>query len=67
MQRVKGKVQNIVEVNYQHDDNQEGGNGKSINWKIRYKFDDRGNEIEKINFNSGDQMESKYLAFYDEK
>ena len=50
MQRVKGKVKNIVEVNYQHDDNQEGGNGKSINWKIRYKFDDRGNEIEKNQF-----------------
>ncbi len=66
MQKVKGKVKSLTEINHLLSEDYEAQPESKTNWKIIYKFDHKGNEIERISYTRDDQLDARYLSVYDQ-
>ena len=65
MQKIKGKVKTLTEINYLIPENQAEPPLGDVIWKMVWNFDLNGNEIDKISLTKNDQQDARYLSSYD--
>ena len=66
MGKLKGNVKSFTEINYSVAENQGELQKESLIWKNVYKFDERGNELERICYSPNEDIDGKYTSKYDD-
>lgn len=68
---LKGKVQSYTEFSYKAEERfgniEKGIKKREYGYDIQFKYDDKGNKIEKNEYNSDGSLNNKHVYKYDEK